>query len=517
LQSNKQLQEEVQQRWAALTLEQRQAIMVFDDPFLIERVKDNLQELFQKHLMMEQLGLASTDPFAASSILTSAFQFTWNRPRQKDDASSVRDASKQRGPIMVMKDASLQREELLHELRSTLPDFLSSYSGRTPMPRAKWKDMWVADFSSIQAVEKQLIKLMEQALWAMALDPAYAVPIDEEEPNPLVDAMEGDSVPFEPWMEWDRDANPKVGDAIAKKKKKGKKDKAKKKATNPLTEKQADEMEQREFSDADDADDYIEDHGRWGFQLPKKQLSTDLAAETPNDFGRRLETTSTAASGVRDDQDLEARDDPDFSQEGYSDDESVGMGVFHLGSAVSASEAPSLMPTATSTPPNFNSKTRRCASPAGRWRQSATSPSGSHSTIHPPSLVCYIWNQTSLLDQGAERFENRTGTATTTATGTPGSDPPTSHLRASSSESSTPSETAQERFSRRGGWLRPQLPGGATTPGKAQGNAHLVVVKNSFIDIVEPGELASSPVTRKARSLSPEISWQSLCDRHWYE
>merc|ERR1712187_739806 len=113
----------------------------------------------------------------------------------------------------AMKVEALAREELLHELRSTLPDFLSPTSGRTSIPRARWKELWVPEPQSIQALESQLVKLVEQALWAMVQDPAYTVPVIEED-NPLVEALAGDMVPFQDLMHCD--VNPKTGDSSAK-------------------------------------------------------------------------------------------------------------------------------------------------------------------------------------------------------------------------------------------------------------------------------------------------------------
>merc|ERR1719230_2555251 len=126
---------------------------MFDDPALVERIRSTLQDLFEKHQFMERLGLGiSQDPFESSSVLTGCFQFRWQIERNTKDPTMVRDAS-QRGPVMAMKVEALAREELLHELRSTLPDFLSSTSGRTPIPRARWKELWVPEPKSIQALE----------------------------------------------------------------------------------------------------------------------------------------------------------------------------------------------------------------------------------------------------------------------------------------------------------------------------------------------------------------------------
>merc|ERR1712151_221255 len=162
---------------------------------------------------MERLGLGfSQYPFEASTVLTSCFQFQWQIERNTKYPTMLREAGSQRGPVMAMKVEALAREELLHELRSTLPDFLSSTSGRTPIPRARWKELWIPEPKSIQALESQLVKLVEQALWAMVQDPAYTVPVIEED-KPLVDALTGDSVPFQDWMQCD--VSPKTGESSA--------------------------------------------------------------------------------------------------------------------------------------------------------------------------------------------------------------------------------------------------------------------------------------------------------------
>jgi hypothetical protein len=400
----------------------------------------------------------------------------------------VREAASQRGPIMAMKVEALAREELLHELRSTLPDFLSSTSGRTPIPRARWKELWVPEPKSIQALERQLVKLVEQALWAMVQDPAFSVPVIEED-NPLVDALAGDMVPFQDWMECD--VNPKSGDPSSKKKKKQKKvneeraAKGKRKTSTPSTPSVVSKQDIGSLPDYDDGGDDDEDLASVSERASQSSMRKeeahlkdwmlydvpelvdplkDLVAQTPTAEGSELQANS--------------------------DDESVGVSLFTQESGTSTHCA-----TGASSPV----LTQR---PAPRHRHLPSialpppSPSGAQRILHPPSLVCYIWNQTSRFDHGAESHQAEAQPPTSPCADTTSGTPQTSSC-------GTP-------FARRGQWMRPQGPSSShsSSPYVA------AVVRNTFVDIRETEEPAPQHC-RPARSLSP--SWGSLCDQHWYE
>merc|ERR1712061_262449 len=77
-------------------------------------------------------------------------------------------------------------------VRRILPDFLTPQSPRTLMPRARWKELWTTEPASVAALEQQLAKLVEQAFWAMTLDPTYKTQL-----RPLDDVADK----FKPWME----------------------------------------------------------------------------------------------------------------------------------------------------------------------------------------------------------------------------------------------------------------------------------------------------------------------------
>merc|ERR1719506_2299945 len=71
---------------------------------------------------------------------------------------------------------SANATELLSCFRQALPDFLTSQSSRSPIPKARWKDLFSSKPQSVAAMDKQLAKLMEQSLWLMVSDAAHSVP-----------------------------------------------------------------------------------------------------------------------------------------------------------------------------------------------------------------------------------------------------------------------------------------------------------------------------------------------------
>merc|ERR1712157_605871 len=93
------------------------------------------------------------------------------------------------------------------DLRKVLPDMLRPPAGtatRRQLSKVLWKDIFITEPSSVTAMEQQLVKLVEQALWHMATESAYEVPEapmgSVECQSQLVDALAGDAIPFEPWM-----------------------------------------------------------------------------------------------------------------------------------------------------------------------------------------------------------------------------------------------------------------------------------------------------------------------------
>lgn len=179
-----------------------------------------------------------------------------------------------------------------------------------------------------------------------------------------------------------------------------------------------------------------------------------------------------------------------------SDDESVGVSLFTQGSSTTSRCA-----TGASSPVTMHR-------PLSRHRHLPSvalpppSPSGEQTIIHPPSLVCYIWNQTSRFDQNGE-LPSVVGQAEVQPPTTPSVD-----------TSGTPqASSCGTPFNRQGQWMRPQGPASTSSPCDSPMVA--AVVRNTFVDILEQSDAVSPRHCRPARSLSP--TWHSLCDRHWYE
>lgn len=74
----------------------------------------------------------------------------------------------ERAEEIVAKEAILGKLAVFDVFGPILCDFLGSQTGRNPLPRCRWKDLWSPEPSSFAAFEQQLAKLVEQALWAMA-------------------------------------------------------------------------------------------------------------------------------------------------------------------------------------------------------------------------------------------------------------------------------------------------------------------------------------------------------------
>merc|ERR1719183_1272019 len=113
-----------------------------------------------------------------------------------------------------MKAAFLEQpERLCHQMKRVLPDFLSAKAPRALLPRPRWKELWLCEPASMAALEQQLARLVEQALWAMAADPAPATPAVEALSRPT-------AVELEPWMVEHDDEVAKAREATKMKKKK---------------------------------------------------------------------------------------------------------------------------------------------------------------------------------------------------------------------------------------------------------------------------------------------------------
>eukprot|EP00441_Pelagodinium_beii_P044460 CAMPEP_0197635012 /NCGR_PEP_ID=MMETSP1338-20131121/10947_1 /TAXON_ID=43686 ORGANISM="Pelagodinium beii, Strain RCC1491" /NCGR_SAMPLE_ID=MMETSP1338 /ASSEMBLY_ACC=CAM_ASM_000754 /LENGTH=394 /DNA_ID=CAMNT_0043206985 /DNA_START=159 /DNA_END=1343 /DNA_ORIENTATION=+ len=175
--------------------------MTFDDIVVVERIKSSLQALYEKQMMMNatmcNLGIPlgeAADPFASSMLFTEAFEFTWPMSRsQRNPQMVMMDPGAM--PVMQMKPAFAANLRLFEEFKKILPDIFSEK--RSPMPKARWKDLWNQEPSSVSAMERQIMKMVEQAFWALGADAA----VNESSGASKVPlTMEGDNVPFEDWM-----------------------------------------------------------------------------------------------------------------------------------------------------------------------------------------------------------------------------------------------------------------------------------------------------------------------------
>lgn len=332
-------EEEVIHRWEALTFERQQDVLSFDEPVLVDRIKSALQALFEQQRLMNELGIrlqTDADPFSASTLFTCAFKFTWQIGRSSRNPNIVVMDPK-RMPVMAADLDFLQTGRLFEELRNVVPDFLSSRSGRVPLSKPRWKDLWTTQPSSVSAIEQQLVKLVEQALWAMATDPSYEPEVQITSCS-LVDSLDADSVPFEHWMVG---ASGTPQNADAKKKNK---------------------------------------------QRKKKGPSSPA----------RVRTEGSVADTVESSLDVEDGDEPEglseclllHEEQPVSDDELVDMGVL---TGESKAYGMSSEPTASSTPGEGSAATKGWKS---CWMPAPPSPSVPQD-LHPRQLVCYIWNQTS--------------------------------------------------------------------------------------------------------------------------
>lgn len=209
-------EDEIRRRWAALDKQQRQAVTRFDDATLVSRIREALQALFEQQVCMEQLGLrldknTSSKGLADSPLFVEVFNLPWKVAKSEQMPDVVIMDPDDQPPWMTVREHVLEGNQIFDRFQSVLPNFLGSHTGRTPMPRARWKLLWAAAPSSVASLEQQLSKLMEQALWAMGVDPAFAV---QSEAKEITFAPE---VPLEDWMIEDR-----KGDSKQKRKKKKK-------------------------------------------------------------------------------------------------------------------------------------------------------------------------------------------------------------------------------------------------------------------------------------------------------
>lgn len=451
-------QEEVKRRWGALTIDQRLLSMSFDDPVLINRIKTSLQGLFENQQAMiemgEHMGLRmadAPDPFAASALLTGAFEFTWQVGRCATNPELVLIDST-RTPIMVMKRAFIEKDRLFEDMKAVMPEFLAPRGGCLPTPRARWKEFFTIEPSSISAMERQLAKLVEQALWAMCVNPSFEAPAQDDD---ILQVGDGASLPLEDesWME--SESNVK---ATTKKKKKSRRRSGGAAATQTAV--------------AGEAEDEISGIVVLVGEESKLALESSkaLSAEAPKEghtaiFGDEDGEAGTCAS-------MTCASCAITADHSASDDESVGVGSFH-GSCVASTGELSQEPTATSTPALGRCGRSVCFPGSRLSSPRQLSPRRDNSSLplssQPHNLVFYIWCQTSQLAQ----------------------------CEAANDGQDSSLYFASRASAQRGKWLAPSAPG---TP--LDNQSAVVFERNTFVEVDDRKDFWPTPC-RTSRSLSP--------------
>lgn len=340
---------DVRRKWEhVLTMEQRDDLMTFTDPILIDRIRSSLQDLFERHTLMVDFGLAgfvsSNDPFDSSLLLKEAFQLTLKVARLKHDPGVVRPTAQ---TCLAMKSTFLERKDFFERLRDALPDFLSPTSLRTILPRARWKEIWAPMPSSLGSAEELLAKLVEQALWNMATDPQY------DEKVEVVKDPDGDQLVLDSWMV-EHDA--KASKAANKKKKQGRISKIK--VTSTPLEPMVEETARETWVENDDAQ--------------KKVVSSHYWASRSETIDAKMEDhiDASASSGTTlDDVKGHYLQTPPLKHDEDDDDAGWSTGPTMDGAS------PSIL---------------------------------NHSEWQPGALVCYLWGQTSQFSLNGPALERPT-------------------------------------------------------------------------------------------------------------
>lgn len=340
-------EKEVRQRWALLPLEKRLQVCLFEDVVLVDRIRTSLQSLFQKQVQMQsqmlRLGITlkkdAADPFEASALLTRAFEFSWMVARHKTKPGLVVMKADQQ-PVMTVKSCLLESDMFFDAFCNVLPDFLQTGTGRHPMPRPRWKELW-AEPTSISGLEQQLVRLVEQALWLMAADPAYEPP----------------SISAASFARCEEEHTPRTPARKAAEKKK----KQKKGKRSPGFPSAADRGSPKSCTEAG-SDCGASSTACDSAQTPQTELSVSTAL-------------NSRFSILEDVDDLVAQSDCDSMVAALPEEVCSGTGAPPVGDLRVKGER-GLRPPAT--PP--------------------TSPTAPHLSWQPPQLVCYIWNQTSQMD-----------------------------------------------------------------------------------------------------------------------
>lgn len=465
-------EEEVRQRWSSISIDQRQEAMFFEDSVLLDRIRSGLQVLFEKQTIMQHLGIScpgGVDPLESSMLLKEAFQFTWNMARSSQNTGVIISAD----PALVMKLDFIQRLDFIERIREVLPDFLQR-SSRTPMPRARWKELCAIEPSSVAVLEQQLARLVEQALWAMAAQPAAKASIPQ---GPK--AMQAN---LEPWMEkYDK----KVAQVRETAKKKSKNNKGS--SIKPLEPTVEEEVAPSEGAEEDEYDQMEEVHKEDQQELDEKAFKEVTLKPGPTLEVRTRstlddDTGATLADAWGDD----AEETFDNPSEGHSDDRCLLVNGKYL--------SPLPLPGKTDEEHEYVVETpspRLSSMPSGAFKDGGSmyipaqtpppSPAGDQGQWQPQQLVCYIWGQTSQFGVHGLGPGVCCGTPLTGSTQTP----------------STLSTSSHESPWRRGHWMttQPQTP--------VAGTMLRAGVRNTFIDVNICSDDPAPAVHRRTRSLSP--------------
>jgi len=498
-------EDEVRRRWAALDLQQRQLVTRFEDSALCERIRQALQVLFERQMMMHELGVrmgdagdsnGPDDPFESSVLLKEGFKFEWSVERNKADPSVVLIDPKL-GPVMSVKESFSERTDFFERLQAVMSDFLKPASAvRFPMPKARWKELWAVEPASVPALEQQLVKLVEQALWAMALDPAF-----EPMTEPALQQIDTTVFVLEPWM---KEFDEKVAKAARRKKKK-----AKQRLTLAPMVEEVVECEEPSDGEADEADTSpdspkVNSGAEAGFAEAIRRNSSNSSDSSSSACTSMPQTQSDECDGME----KEAMEEEPWCttflkplvQATFGDitpDDLEHRFWQPLGDGLVVEDADSAIDDfafGTATPNDYDSQ----VTGESFFRPPLAQPTSSqvHHDWQPPQLVCYLWNQTSQLSKG--RTERSVSPK---------------HCHSPRASAPTPSGTSVSTHTPSTPWHRGQWSRTTTQVGTPLSSGMVsAVVRNTFIsvdvDSEDFGQDAGTPGTlkiRSSRSLSPSI------------
>merc|ERR1712217_751259 len=139
--------------------------------------------------------------FTTSALFTEVFDLPWKIHKSMENPEMVLMDPDEQPSLMTLRPEFVEDgdgKRLFDRFRQHLSDFLSMQTGRVPLPRARWKDLFASVPSSVASMEAQLAKLFEQALWAMVNEPAFSITAKELDGQNVEEAVE---VLDEDWMD----------------------------------------------------------------------------------------------------------------------------------------------------------------------------------------------------------------------------------------------------------------------------------------------------------------------------